>query len=167
MLYGYLDFLVNASIALIIVMGVSTIYAIIISNKHTIVTFFLVPLLVITSIVSSVTIFTLQGTPIYQEPVNKNIDVISISIAKPWIYMVARDTDYDDAPPKFYAFAYTKERAKELQEINTRKRMGMSTKGQLESVEQTGNEYAPGELRWKPEKGGKYIPKDNDLGSRP
>ena len=95
MLYGYLDFLVNASIALIIVMGVSTIYAIIISNRHTIVTFFLVPLLAITSIVSSVTIFTLQGTPIYQEPVNKNIDVISISIAKPWIYMVVRDTDYD------------------------------------------------------------------------
>lgn len=162
MIYHYINAFTNASIALIILISIFSLYAIIISNKHRILTFCLVPTIIITAILASGTIYTLQGTPVKSIPSDRNIDVVAVDIQKPMIFMLAIDLDSGDPEPKYYSFPYTKQRAKALQNVMMRGKLGMSKKGKLEveAPRSGGTEFADGDLFFKPLQTPPPPPKD-------
>ncbi len=164
MIYYYIDAFINASIALIILISIFSLYAIIISNKHRVMTFFLVPTIIITAVLASGTIYTLQGTPVKSIPSDRNIDVVAVDVQKPMIFMLAIDLDSGSLEPKYYTFPYTKQRARVLQDIMMRGKLGMSKKGNLEveAPKAGGSEFADGDLYFKPLKTPPPPPKNKD-----
>lgn len=168
MIYYYIDFFTNISIALIILISIFSLYAIIISNKHRLITFFLVPTIIITAIMASSTIYSLQGTPKTQIPFDKNIEIVAVDVRKPLVFMLAIDLDSGSLEPKYYAFPYTKQRARVMQNIMHRGKLNMSKKGRLELMDgdRGGNQFAEGDIYFVPLKSPPPPAKDKEPDSQ-
>ena len=75
-------------VALCVITIIFCLYAIIISRKHKLLTFFLVPLFVFTSFYMYYITNLYKGMPLYDIPTGEDVTLISLKVGKPWIYLV-------------------------------------------------------------------------------
>ena len=102
-------------VALCVITIIFCLYAIIISRKHTLLTFLLVPLFVFTSFYMYYITNLYKGMPLYDIPTGENVTLVSLKMGKPWIYLVIRLDGEEMA--KLYAAPYTEENKEQMQQV--------------------------------------------------
>lgn len=120
------------SMVALFIMAVFSSYSLIKSKINKFLTFSLIPVILVTGIISAYAIFSLRGTPIMDIPRSENVEVVHIEIKKPYILLLAK-TD-DEQLPKFYALPYTKENARSMQDITERRQIGLKAEGKFQEV---------------------------------
>lgn len=145
--------LIETSYVLLFILAVVSLYSIIASGKHRVLTFLLVPLVIAASISSFYAFYSLQGKAIKSWPEGE-IEIISLQLTQPHISMLV--VHKNELEPTFYSLEWSPEIAKKLQEILTRQKMGMSTTGEFKKPEAkpsaNGNSSADGPRFWEPKK---------------
>ena len=116
-------------------LAVLTIYAIIQSGKNNVLTFFLIPLVLISSLYTGYSIYALQGTPIDSLPKGE-VEVLWAEVQKPNIYFLVRHVD--DPKPAFYRMDYTKENAKKMQDLSEKADAGQPSNGEFKLKDKDG-----------------------------
>ena len=77
--------MVYTAATLIFLTSVITLYALIINRKNPIMLVILIPMLLTSSAYTGYSIYALQGTPIVGLPVGKDVEIVWVEPAKPWI----------------------------------------------------------------------------------
>lgn len=128
-------------VGLCVVTIIFCLYAIIISRKHKLLTFLLVPLFVFTSFYMYYITNLYRGAPLYDLPTEENVTLVSLKVGKPWIYVVIKREEEEMA--KLYAMPYTDENKKRMENAGTSlKRAGDSTlKGSFTEVSNSSYEW--------------------------
>ena len=129
-------------VALCVITIVFCLYAIIISRKHKLLTFLLVPLFVFTSFYMYYITNLYKGMPLYDIPTDENVTLVSLKIGKPWIYLVIKLDEEEMA--KLYAVPYTDENKKKMQQVanSLTRQGGTNLRGQF-------IQHANSEYQWK------------------
>jgi|11_taG_2_1085331.scaffolds.fasta_scaffold00339_5 hypothetical protein len=113
---------------LLFTLAVVTVYAIIQTGKHRLITFFLIPLVLISSLYTGYTIYALQGTPINGIPEGE-VEVIWSEVQKPHIFYMVRKEG--ETKPLYFALPYTKENAKKFAELEEQREGGQVPVGEF------------------------------------
>lgn len=138
--------MVYTAATLIFVTSVITLYALILSRKNPIMLLVLIPMLLTSSAYTGYSIYALQGTPITGIPAGKNVEIVWIEPAKPWIRLMIRVEN--ESQPLYYRVEYTDENMAEINRAMA-KAAGEGKKG---AEGQFKNLNAGGE-----EKGGTFV----------
>ncbi len=138
--------MVYTAATLIFLTSVITLYALIINRKNPIMLVILIPMLLTSSAYTGYSIYALQGTPIVGLPVGKDVEIVWVEPAKPWIRLMLRIENTPE--PLYYKVEYTD---KNMEEINKAmaKAKGQGKKGAEGKFEE---KAAGGE-----EKGGEFM----------
>lgn len=120
---------------LLFLLAVVSVYALIKSKSNFVALFFLIPVILSSSIYTGYSIYVLQGTPINGLPEGK-VEVIWAEMQKPDIVFLVR---HENKPiPKYYRIPYTKENAKILQGLHQSASMGHPQEGEFKPKEDGG-----------------------------
>ena len=153
--------LIETGLICLFVLAVFSLYAAI-QSKQSKITFFLVPLILVTGIVSGYAIYSLQGTAIKGVPEGK-LEVIHIDVKKPWIWVLV--VHEGDAEPKFYGLPYSDENSKSMQGLKRRMEMQGPQVGEIIPYPRSeGTKDADTNLQFKPENA-PPLPSKNDATS--
>ena len=120
---------------LLFLLAVVSVYALIKSKGNMIALFFLIPVILSSSIYTGYSIYVLQGTPIYSLPEGK-VELVWAEMQKPNIVFLVRHED--STIPKYYRIPYTKENAKLLSALNQMAGMGHPQEGEFKPKEEGG-----------------------------
>ena len=118
---------------LLFMLAVVAIYAIIQTGKNNVITFFLIPLVLVSSIFTGYSIYVLQGTPVDALPKGE-VTVLWAEVQKPNIYFLVRHAD--EPRPTYYRMPYTKENAKKMQGMKQKAEEGTPMEGQFKVKEE-------------------------------
>lgn len=119
---------IYAGIMLLFGLAILTVYALIQLGKNNTLTFFLIPIALISSIFSGWTMLALQGTPINGIP-DGEVEVIWVEIQKPHIYFNVRPDG--ETEPVYHVIPYTKDNAKKMQSLAEAAEQGRPEKGEF------------------------------------
>jgi len=117
------------SAGLLFAMAVLTVYAMIQLGKNNVITFFLIPLALVSSIFTAYTIFALQGTPVPGIPKGE-VAVVWAEVQKPHIYFLVRHQG-EDTRPVYHSIPYTEDNAKKMNELAQKAARGQPQKGEF------------------------------------
>jgi len=120
---------------LLFLLAVVSVYALIKSKGNTLVLFFLIPIILSSSLYTGYSIYVLQGTPIHSLPEGK-VELIWAEMQKPDIVFLVRHED--STIPKYYRIPYTKENAKLLSNLNELASKGNPQKGEFQPPQKGG-----------------------------
>jgi len=120
------------SAGLLFAMAVLTVYAMIQLGKNNVITFFLIPLALVSSIFTAYTIFALQGTPVSGIPKGE-VAVIWAEVQKPNIYFLVRHQG-EETRPVYHSIPYTEDNAKKMNELAKQAARGQPQKGEFTKV---------------------------------
>jgi len=120
---------------LLFLLAVVSIYALIKSRSNLILLFFLIPIILSSSIYTGYSIYVLQGTPINNLPEGK-VELIWAEMQKPDIIFLVRHED--ETIPKYYRIPYTKNNAKLLAGLNKMAGAGHPQEGEFKPKETGG-----------------------------
>ena len=105
-----------------------SLYALIRNNRNLFLLFFLVPVILGSSIFAGYAIFILQGTPIDRLPKGQ-VEVVWAEVQKPIIVFLVR---HEDRPiPKYYKINYTKDNSRLLNKLAEGTKKGRPEKGEF------------------------------------
>jgi hypothetical protein len=121
---------------LLFLLAVVSVYALIKSKENAIVLFFLIPIILASSIYTGYSIYVLQGTPIHSLPQGK-VELIWAEIQKPNIVFLVRHED--TSIPKYYRLPYTKENAKLLGNLSEQAEKGSPQTGEFKPPNKGGS----------------------------
>lgn len=120
---------------LLFLLAVVSVYALIKSKGNMIALFFLIPVILSSSLYTGYSIYVLQGTPIYSLPEGK-VELVWAEMQKPDIVFLVR---HEESPiPKYHRIPYTKENAKLLSALNQMAGMGHPQEGEFKPKEEGG-----------------------------
>jgi hypothetical protein len=125
------------SAGLLFAMAVLTVYAMIQLGKNNVITFFLIPLALVSSIFTAYTIFALQGTPVPGIPKGE-VAVIWAEVQKPNIYFLVRHQG-EETRPVYHSIPYTEDNAKKMNELAKQAARGQAQKGEFTNVVKKGD----------------------------
>ena len=117
------------SAGLLFAMAVLTVYAMIQLGKNNVITFFLIPLALVSSIFTAYTIFALQGTPVSGIPKGE-VAVLWAEVQKPHIYFLVRHKG-EETRPVYHSIPYTEDNAKKMNELAQKAARGQPQKGEF------------------------------------
>ena len=120
---------------LLFLLAVVSVYALIRSRSNLFLLFFLIPIILSSSIYTGYSIYVLQGTPIHSLPQGK-VELIWAEMQKPDIVFLVRHED--ELIPKYYRVPYTKQNAKLLSGLNRMASMGHKQEGEFKPKETGG-----------------------------
>lgn len=120
---------------LLFLLAVVSVYALIKSKSNLMLLFFLIPIILSSSIYTGYSIYVLQGTPIGGLPEGK-VEVVWAEMQKPNIVFLVRHEN--DTIPKYYRIPYTKENAKLLSSLHRNAANGRAEEGQFKPKEPGG-----------------------------
>ena len=103
--------IIYAGIGLLLGLAILTVYALIQLGRNNTLTFFLIPVALVSSIFSGYTMLALQGTPIDGIP-EEQVEVIWVEVQKPHIYFNVRPVG--ELQPVYYRIPYTEDNAKKM-----------------------------------------------------
>ena len=117
------------SAGLLFAMAVLTVYAMIQLGKNNVITFFLIPLALVSSIFTAYTIFALQGTPVAGIPKGE-VAVLWAEVQKPHIYFLVRHSG-EETRPVYHSIPYTEDNAKKMNELAKKAARGQPQEGEF------------------------------------
>lgn len=124
--------IVYGAIGLLFGLAILTVYALIQLGRNNVLTFFLVPVALVSSIFAGYTMLALQGTPINGIP-EERVEVIWVEVQKPHIYFNVRPIG--KTQPVYYRIPYTEDNAKKMQELAEAAAEGRPEKGTFKEAE--------------------------------
>ena len=145
---------------LLFMLAVVAIYAIIQTGKNNVITFFLIPLVLVSSIFTGYSIYVLQGTPVNTLPEGE-VTVLWAEVQKPNIYFLVRHVD--EQRPTYYRMPYTKENAKKMQGMKQKAEEGNPMEGKFKVLKQKGSLVSMDEFTFDRIKRFALPPKEKEL----
>jgi hypothetical protein len=124
--------IIYAGIGLLLGLAILTVYALIQLGRNNTLTFFLIPVALVSSIFSGYTMLALQGTPIDGIP-EEQVEVIWVEVQKPHIYFNVRPVG--ELQPVYYRIPYTEDNAKKMQELAKAAGQGRPEKGKFKKAD--------------------------------
>lgn len=124
--------IIYAGIGLLLGLAILTVYALIQLGRNNTLTFFLIPVALVSSIFSGYTMLALQGTPIDGIP-EEQVEVIWVEVQKPHIYFNVRPVG--ELQPVYYRIPYTEDNAKKMQELAEAAGKGRPEKGKFKKAD--------------------------------
>lgn len=104
--------MVYTAAVLLFLLAAVSLYALIVSRRNYMLLFLLVPIMLVSSIYSSYTLYSLQGKPINGIPQGE-VELVWIEISNPDILFLARSTE-TGGTPTYYRIAYTDQNVQEM-----------------------------------------------------
>ena len=145
---------------LLFLLAVISVYALIKSKSNLVALFFLIPIILSSSIYTGYSIYVLQGTPINGLPEGK-VELIWAEMQKPDIVFLVR---HENTPtPKYYRIPYTKENAKLLSGLNQQASQGRPQEGEFKPKETSGTRIENQDVSFDRIKREPLPPKKNAL----
>lgn len=123
--------MVYTAAILLFILAAASVYALIVSKTNYLILFILTPLLLISSIYSAYTLYSLQGTPINGIPKGE-VEIVWIELANPDILFLARSAE-TGGTPFYYRIPYTQENLQQLNGVSERLENGITSHGIFES----------------------------------
>ena len=123
---------------LLFFLAVVSIYALISSGRNYLILFILTPLILISSIYSAYTLYSLQGTPVNGFP-NGEVEVVWVELANPDILFLARFSEIGGRPV-YYRIAYTEKNLEEMIQIIGQLEQGIAPQGTFDRDQDSGSD---------------------------
>ncbi len=114
-------------LAMIIATTALALYAIIISGKHSAVTFILIPLFLGTAFYTWKVVDYYRGMPVQPVPLAEEVQVVHVQVQKPWILLLL--LEQDRAVPRYFIMPYTKKNEEQSQGVKQANKRGEIVKG--------------------------------------
>lgn len=125
------------SLALMLVTVVLVLYALVVSRQRPFLVFLIIPFFLYTVFYTWNVINYYKGWPLYNPPVDKQVQVVSVKVSKPSIYILIAEPGVP--VPKYYIVPYTDSNEKQFKGLQTMSENGVIIQGQFKK--------APGELQ--------------------
>lgn len=119
-------------LGMIIATTALTLYAIIISGKHSAVTFVLIPLFLGTAFYTWTVVDYYRGMPVQPVPTEEEIQVVHVQVQKPWILLLL--LEQDRAMPRYFIMPYTKKNEQQAQGMVQATERGEIVKGAFRNI---------------------------------
>lgn len=118
--------MIEFGIFLCVTTVVFCLYAIIVSRKHRVLTFFLIPLFVVSSLYIYYITNYYRGFPLpeSQLPKGEPINLISMKVSNPWIYLLVDTTPEEKDHPRYFVIPWSEQKQQNLEPFQAALKQG-------------------------------------------
>ena len=120
------------SLALMLITVVLVLYALIVSRQKPFLVFLIIPFFVYTVFYTWNVINYFKGYPLYNLPTNEQVQVISVKVNKPNIYVIIAEPGH--AVPRYYVIPHTESNEKQFKGLQSKSENGVILQGQFKKA---------------------------------
>ena len=120
------------SLALMLITVVLVLYTLIASRQKPFLVFLIIPVFVYTVFYTWNVINYFKGYPLYNLPTEEQLQIVSIKVNKPSIYIIVAEPDH--AVPRYYVIPYTDSNEKNFKGLQSMSEKGVILQGQFKKA---------------------------------